>query len=175
MPSTPNPTETVARDGALSVTDALKAQLLQPRRIVLKKRRPKSPYVFQVRRDISTGKAKPIEMLVAMNRADLEDGASASFVNQVYRSLIAINEEYEQTLKARRGEPIVGPDPLSLVQRESAAQATKDDAERAFIAAPMSAEALQRVLDADARYHAENDRFVGVVRSRLARLTLAVG
>jgi hypothetical protein len=36
----------------------------------------------------------------------------------------------------------------------------------------MSADALQRVLDADARYDAENDKLVSVVRSQLARLRL---
>jgi hypothetical protein len=61
---------------------------------------------------------------------------------------------------------------LALVQRESAAQAVKDDAEREFIDKPMSADALQRVLDADARYDAENDKLVSVVRSQLARLRL---
>jgi hypothetical protein len=150
----------------------LTEQLLQGRRIWLRHRAPKSPYVHQLRRDLAAERKKSVEFLLAISFSDIDDGLPPSVASQMYRSAIALIEERAQQRALARGEPVVGPDPLALVQRESAAQAVKDDAEREFIDKPMSADALQRVLDADARYDAENDKLVNVVRSRLAHLRL---
>jgi hypothetical protein len=150
----------------------LTEQLLQGRRIWLRHRAPKSPYVHRLRRDLAAERKKSVEFLLAISFSDIDDGLPPSVASQMYRSAIALIEERAQQRALARGEPVVGPDPLALVQRESAAQAIKDNAEREFIDNPMSADALQRVLDADARYDAENEKMVSVVRSRLARLRL---
>jgi hypothetical protein len=155
--------------GLAELAKDLTAQLLQGRRIWLRGRAPKSRYVHQLRRDLGNDRKKSVEFLLAISFSDIDDGLPPSVASQMYRSIIALIEERAQQRALARGEPVVGPDPLALVQRESAAQAEKDDAERAFIAQPMCPDALQRVLDADARYDAENTRLVTAVRSRLAR------
>jgi hypothetical protein len=158
--------------GIAQLARDLTEQLLQGRRIWLRGRAPKSRYVHQLRRDLAADRKKSVEFLLTISFADVDDGLAPSVASQMYRSIIALIEERAQQRALVRGEPIAGPDPLALVDREGVAQAAKDSAERAFIAEPLSPEALQRVLDADARYHAENDRLVNAVRSRLARVRL---
>jgi hypothetical protein len=158
--------------GIAQLAALLREQLLQARRIYLRNRAPKSPYVHQLRRKVSAEQTRTFEILLAISFADIDDGIAPSIAAQPYLSVVAMIEERAQARALSRGEPMIGPDPLALVDRESAAQAAKDSAERAFIAAPMSPETLQRVLDADAAYHAVNERLVSVVRSRLARVQL---
>jgi hypothetical protein len=150
----------------------LTEQLLDGRRTWLRHRAPKSRYVHQLRRDLAAERKKAVEFLLAISFSDIDDGLPPAVASQMYRDAIALIEERAQQRALTRGEPIVGPDPLALVQRESDAQAEKDSAERAFIDQPMSPETLQRVLDADAAYDAANDRLVTAVRSRLAHLRL---
>lgn len=151
----------------------LTEQLLQGRRVWLKHRAPKSAYVHQLRRDLSAERKKSIEFLLAISFADIDDGLSPTVATQMYRSIIALIEERAQQRARLRGEPAVGAEPLALVQRESAVQAAKDDAERAYIADPASPETMQRLIEADAAYEIANDRLVNTVRSRLARVRLA--
>lgn len=150
-------------------------QLLDARRTWLRNRAPRSGYVHQLRRQMACEQRQSFEPLLAISLSDVDDGIAPSIVAAPYLSVIAIIEERAQQRALARGEPVVGPDPLALVQRESAAQAAKDDAERAFIADPASVEAMRRLLDADADYHAKNDQLVRVVRSKHARLALQVG
>jgi hypothetical protein len=166
-PSAAGVTASIAQLAAL-----LREQLLQPRRIYLRNRAPKSTYTHQLRRKVRCEQTKTFEILLAISLADIDDGIAPSVAAQPYRSVIALLEERAQQRAVARGEPVIGPDPLALVQRESDAQAEKDSAEREFIAKPMSPDALRRVLDADARYQGENDRLVSVVRSRFARVAL---
>src|SRR4051812_6305570 len=54
-------------------------QLLQPRRVYLKGKAPKSPYVHQLVRDLRSTldgapRKKPMEMVLAISFADIDDG-----------------------------------------------------------------------------------------------------
>jgi hypothetical protein len=147
----------------------LREQMLQARRIYLRGRAPKSKYVHQLRRDMAADKRKSFELLLAISMSDVEDGIAPSIVAQPYLSAVALLEERAREIAQQRGGPALAPDPVALIQRENRAQATKDECERDVIANPASPDALQRLLDADARYEAENDRMVSGIRWTYAR------
>jgi galactokinase len=151
------------------VAGMIKEQLLQPRRTFLKHKRPKSDYVFQLRRCISSDKATPVQMLMAISTADLDDHVPLSLVLQPYQSMLSELTEYAQLIE--RAETSADAPVYPLVQRENRFQSERDAAERDLLAHPNSIEAHDRFLEATAHYESENDRLVKRVRAGRARLT----
>jgi len=166
------PSDAAVTSSIAELAKGLTAQLLQGRRIWLRHRAPKSKYVHQLRRDLAGEKRKSFEILLEISFADVDDGLAPAIATQAYVSAIALIQERAEQRAVSRGGPAIDPDAITLVERESEAQAQKDSAERAFIAEPASPATLKRLIDADASYAAANDRLVSAVRSRLARATL---
>jgi len=148
-------------------------QFLEPRRGYLKGRAPRSRYQHQLRRDIACGKAKPIDMILALSTADLDDGVPLSLVTQPYYAAIAALGELAMARDPRPALVLSGAPLLPLVQRETRAQALLDAAENEVLAHPDSLEAHDRCLSAAARYDDDMDRLVQAIRARRARLALA--
>lgn len=150
------------------VARMLKEQLLQARRVYLKGRAPRSRYVHQLQREISAERAKPIDMLLQISYANIEDGLSAAVVTQWARSFIAEIEAYEAS--RRRERPVVGP-LLPKMLRETRAQAALDEAQQAALANPDDPAVMDRLIAASAAYDAEQDAMIMDVRGRRARMT----
>lgn len=153
----------------VSLIDALREQLLQPRRTYLRHRAPRSKYVAQLRRDIARGQCKPIAMLMAVMLADVEDGVPASLVTQWLESAKALVEA--QAVERQRTAPV----PVSLLplhRRETRAQAALDEAQLRALAEPDNADALEEVAEKAAEYDAAESTLLSAVRQRWARLTM---
>jgi hypothetical protein len=167
--STPASVSVTADGLARAVTE----QLLQPRRVYLHRKAPRSAYVHSLRRKMASGAVQPVFMLLSAAMADLEDGIPLPLVLQAWHSAIAVLTEYANTLPATRTTDVLPIERLlPLVQRENRMQAEKDAAERHLIANPESVDAHDRLLAADALYDSENDRLVAAVRARRGFLTL---
>lgn len=144
-------------------------QLLQPRRCFLKHRRPKSTYVHQLRRDIACGKAHPVEMLLAISNADLEEHVPIELVLQAYYSAIAELTERAQQINGNRAR---GDAPLlPLIQRETRLEAEFNAAENELLAKPDDVAVIDRVLTVSAEYDDAQDKLAASLREKRARLT----
>jgi hypothetical protein len=64
--------------GIAQLAALLREQLLQARRIYLRNRAPKSPYVHQLRRKVSAEQTRTFEILLAISFADIDDGIAPS-------------------------------------------------------------------------------------------------
>jgi hypothetical protein len=150
-------------------------QLRQARRIYLRGNAPRDPRVHQLERDMATPqdgsepRKKAIERTLTVEFAMIDDGAPAAAVAAWHLTAIALIEERAQARALARGEPVVGPDPRALIDRENEVQALKDRAERAVVANPQSPDALRTLLDADAQYEIVNDRLLKGIRWSYAR------
>lgn len=153
-----------------ALAEGIREQLLQVRRVLLKGRAPRNRRVHQLRRDIACGKARPVEMLLTLSAADLEDGASIESVCQPYDSAVATLRE----LAARRETT---PMPmLTAIRRETRAQAALDEAEFTVLDAVSDSDisndaaALADAEERALRQLAETQTFISAVRDARARL-----
>jgi hypothetical protein len=153
----------------------LTEQMNSVRRIHLKHRAPRSPRIHQLRRDLAPDKVSGLPRKEAMLRileiaySDIDDGAPPAAVCEWAKTFMNLVEIRAQERAAAKGQPVIGPDPLALIQAENRAQAEKDDAEREVLAHPTSPVALKRLLDADACYVSKNERMVRGIRWTYAR------
>src|SRR5690348_6582372 len=115
--------ESLARD----ITE----QLLQPRRVYLKHRAPRSKYVHDLRRKLAAWIVRPVAMLLAISLADLDDGVPLSLVLEPYRTIMALLEAHASGARIAASGPA-----LPLVQRETRAQAAMDAAQNEYLANP---------------------------------------
>src|SRR4051812_16978508 len=125
MSTSTAPRFSVRLDSIAGIAAAISEQLLQVRRVFLKRRAPKDARVHQIQRNIACGRANPFLLLLASSFADLEEGAPIGAVTRPYLSAIAALEE-----RSRDRAMATAPLPLFAVMRqETRAQAQLDDAQ----------------------------------------------
>lgn len=132
---------TVRLSSIAAIAAAISEQLLQVRRLHLRRRAPKDDRVHQIRRNIACGRANPLLLLLATSFADLEDGAPIAAVLRPYQSAIATLEE-----RHHERASVTPPAPLpllSVMRRETRAQAQLDEAQLRVLENPDSVEALE--------------------------------
>lgn len=148
-------------------------QFLQPRRVLLSKRAPKCPEVHQLERNLSADRIKPIEMLLRMDFAKVEDGLSVTQALQWIESYRTFVEEHAAEVRARRaGADLSIGAILAANQRETRAEGILNVAQNDLIANPDNPDAMDSFLAASANYETVNDDLVAKVRTRRARATL---
>lgn len=77
---------------------------LQPRRIDLGKRAPRSKWVHGLRRKMAGYVVRPVHMLLAIAIADLEDGASLTRVLQPFYAIIGLLRSHAARRDVARGK-----------------------------------------------------------------------
>lgn len=147
-----------------SLDEALKEQLLQPRRVYLKGRAPRDRYIVQMRKDIERGQRRPIPVLMASMFADVEDGIPASLVTAVLDSMKASVEEH--AAKSQRVTPLLSL--LPLVNREARVEADLREAENRALA-EQTPDALVALEREESLVIAAAQRTTDVVRRLLVR------
>lgn len=158
--------ESTTTPSAATVPSLVCEQLLQPRRAYLHHRAPRSTYVHQLRRSIASGKARPVEMLLAISMADLDDGIPLALVRQAYDTMIALLEQHAARRQADRARhaPV---SLLPLIQRETRDETAVTLAEQGALAAESPA-TLDSLLDAIARHEADEQQLVDALRAKRA-------
>lgn len=161
------PPATPLRARAQAYARLITTVLLQPRRIHLKGRAPKDPRVHQLRRDINREHAKPAEMILRIQLADLDDGAPLASVLRFHEAAIVLLREYHD---ARR-DPNAGGKPLCPIMRvETKLQYRVDDAQQRVLDDPNDVEALEALEIAWAPYQEQGAKMVDAVRERRLQL-----
>jgi hypothetical protein len=134
-------------------------------------RAPKSKYVHQLRRELKTlVRKKAIEFVVAIAFSDLDEGAPAAAVSGWMLSAIAIYEQRAQDRALARGEAILGPSPLALIERQNRAQHKADLVEMRIAANPNDLTALNERIALSAENTDAEDLLVANLRARRARV-----
>lgn len=164
MTTTVQPGDVTIAELAADLTELL----LQPRRIHLRHRAPRRRSDHQLRRDVACGKAKPVEMLLRLEVADLQDGAPLAAVLRFHEAAIVVLRELAATLEATTAAPAL----LTASLRETRAQASLDEAQQVLLAEPDSVRAMDRVLAASEQYDREQEAMVRTVRERRARASV---
>jgi hypothetical protein len=154
-----------------SIAEDVSEQLLQPRRVYLRHRAPASRYVHQLRRDIASGKAKPIAMALSITFADQDDGLPTSLLIQPYLTIIAMIEARGQASSANALAESDRAIAAASV-REQRAQTELDVAQLQLRGADDPIAACDRALDASAQYDVEQNRLVTKIRERRALLAV---
>lgn len=141
--------------------------LLDGRRKWLHAKTPRSRYVRDVRVGISCGRSRPVEKLLAVSLADVQDGVPLAVATKPYQDII---DALTATSAAREARPLAA---LPLLVSETRAQAALDEAQLRLAASPTDAAAMDEVLARDAEYRAAEDRYATAVRLQRAALQLA--
>lgn len=155
------------RVSATEIAAQVRQLMLAPRDTHLGHRAPRDRRVHQTRRNIASGRTTPWEMVLEQSLTDLADGAPIASVLAPYQHIIA-------ALVALDGEPTpqLMQHPLTLVQRETRAQAALDEAQLAAVANPNDRAALRRCLAAATSYEDALGRLNAALREREVRLEL---
>jgi hypothetical protein len=149
---------------ATDVTEAL----LQPRRVHLKHRAPRTPELHMLRRRIAAERAKPMEMLLKISFADLTDGAPLAAVLRPYEAIIDLLKVHATEHHRFPHLPAL----LPLMQRETRAQAALDCAQQQLLELPASDGALAEVEDRAADYDRAKEALVDAVHVRRTHLRI---
>lgn len=145
-------------------------QLLQPRRTFMARvGAPRNRYVGYVRTGISCQRSKPVEKMLAVAMADVDDGIPVSLAIRPFESIIEILKARAEARAAKRPDTTC----LRAVMRlESRAQERLDEAQHDVLAEPDNADVYDRLLVESANYDAAQERMNAVARRRLAELDL---
>jgi hypothetical protein len=171
MEHTPSVVGVTARGATLQdLAKILTTQLLDVREKFLGSRAPKSERTHQLRRDLAGDRKKAIERTLAIEFADIDDGAPAAAVNAWHYSAIALNEARATERAAERVMRAAGVPYLRLIQNENRVQADRDALERELIDNPDCPDVHDRFLVTSARYEIVNNPLVHAVRENRARL-----
>lgn len=154
-----------------SIAEDVTEQLLQPRRIYLRHRAPKSSYVHDLRRKMASFIVRPVAMLLAVTFADQDDGVPVSLLVQPFLTIIAMIEARAQAAPDRALAESDRAIAAASV-REQRAQTELDVAQLSLPAAADPLAACDRLLEASARYDVEQDRLVAKIRERRALLAV---
>jgi hypothetical protein len=154
------------------VAAQLTDEMLSVRTRYLNGKAPKDGAVHQLRRSLKIVRVKAIEFIIRIAFSDIDDGAPPPAVSAWMLSAMAIIEQRAQDRALARGEAIVGPSPLALIERQNRVQHRADLAEMRIAADPNDVSALEERIALSAEHEAEEDRLVANLRARRARLTL---
>jgi hypothetical protein len=134
-------------------------------------RAPKDDALHQLRRSMNIGRVKAMEMIARVMIGDVDDGVPVAASCGWMFDLMAILEQRAQERAQARGEAIVGPSPLALIERQNRVQDRADMVEMRIAANPTDLVALDERIALSAENEAAEDLLVADLRARRVRLT----
>lgn len=162
---------TTHRATPAEIAEQLTDEMLSVRDEYLGKRAPKDKAVHQLRRSLKIVRVKAIEFIIRIAISDIDDGAPPAAVSAWMLSAMAIIEQRAQDRALARGEAVVGPSPLALIERQNRVQHRADIAEMRLAANPDDVIALDERIALSIEHEDVEDRLVANLRARKARLT----
>lgn len=156
-----------------SLAEDLTDQLLQARRIYLKRKQARLPYVVDARKKLAARIATPFRILLAVSLADLDDGLSVALAVAPYEALIALLREHAARRRPTSALPFVVRF-ASLMRRQASTQAKLEIAQIRVLADPSDVAARRDVRRALSEYGAAFEEMRALVSEDASRQSLAV-
>jgi hypothetical protein len=152
------------------VAAQLTDEMLSVRNRYLNGNAPKDRAVHQLRRSLKIVRVKAIEFVMRIAFSDIDDGAPPAAVSAWMLSAMAIIEQRAQDRALARGEAVVGPSPLALIERQNRVQHRADIIEMRIAENPNDITALDERIALSAEHDEAEDRLIANLRARKARM-----